>query len=90
MNFWGLKPDVIDECKSEFPSFLDKHLDTNPLGCEFYLPSVIFNMISEGKARVKVLNSSTKWYGVTYKKDKSEVSLALENMIENGIYPTDL
>ena len=90
MNFWGLTPDVIDECKSQFPRFLDKHLDTNPLGCEFYLPSVIFNMISEGKARVKVLNSSTKWYGVTYKKDKSEVSLALENMIENGIYPTDL
>ena len=90
MNFWGLTPDVIEECRSQFSSFLDKNLDTNPLGCEFYLPSVIFNMISESKARVQVLYSSAKWYGVTYKKDKSEVALALESMIESGIYPADL
>ena len=90
MNFWGLTPDVIEECRREFSSFLDKHLSIDPLGCEFYLPSVIFNMISRGKVRVRVLTSSAKWYGVTYKKDKSEVSLALENMIENGVYPIDL
>ena len=52
--------------------------------------SVIFNMISESKARVHVLYSSAQWYGVTYKKDKSEVALALESMIESGIYPADL
>ena len=90
MNFWGLTPDVIEECRREFSSFLDKHLSIDPLGCEFYLPSVIFNMISRGKVRARVLTSSSKWYGVTYKKDKSEVSLALENMIENGVYPIDL
>lgn len=90
MNFWGLTPDVIEECRSQFSRFLDKNLDTNPLGCEFYLPFVIFNMISESKARVQVLYSSAKWYGVTYKKDKSEVALALESMIESGIYPADL
>ena len=90
MNFWGLTPNVIEECKSEFSRFLYKNLDTNPLTCEFYLPGVIYKMISDGKARVRVINSSAKWYGVTYKKDKSEVSLALENMIENGVYPADL
>ena len=90
MNFWGLTPNVIEECKSEFSSFLYKNLDTSPLTCEFYLPGVIYKMISDGKARVRVINSSAKWYGVTYKKDKSEVALALESMIESGIYPADL
>lgn len=90
MNFWGLTPEVIEECRSRLPSFLDKNLDSDPLGCEFYLPELIYDLIFEEKVSVKVLDSNSKWYGVTYKKDKSEVSLALENMIKNRIYPVDL
>ena len=47
-------------------------------------------MIIEGKISVKVIETNSKWYGVTYKKDKSEVALALENMINRGVYPSDL
>ncbi len=90
MNFWCLTPEIIDECKSVFSKFLEEKLSINPLGCEFYLPEVISNMIVDRKISVKVIEANSKWYGVTYKKDKSEVALALENMINKGIYPADL
>jgi hypothetical protein len=90
MNFWGLTPQIIEECKNRFSGFLEENIPLNPLGCEFYLPKVISNMIIEGKSSVNVIETNSKWYGVTYKKDKSEVSLALENMIKNRIYPVDL
>lgn len=90
MNFWGLTPEIIEECKSRFSDFLEENISLNPLGCEFYLPKVISNMIIEGKISVKVIETNSKWYGVTYKKDKSEVALALENMINRGVYPSDL
>lgn len=90
MNFWGLTSNVVDECRLRFADFLKANLTSDPLKCEFYLPEVISRLINEGKIKVNVINSLSKWYGVTYKKDKSEVSLALEQMIENGLYPAKL
>ena len=55
---------------ARFPAFLDTALIENPQKGEYYLPFAIENLLSEGKARVKVLSSPDKWYGVTYKEDK--------------------
>jgi NDP-sugar pyrophosphorylase family protein len=87
MNLWGFTPSYIAECKARFASFLDENLEKNPLKCEFFLPTVVFDLIKEGKADVKVLDNSDKWYGVTYKEDKVSVVEAFRALREAGVYP---
>ena len=87
MNLWGFTPDLITESSRRFASFLEKNLYTSPDCCEYYIPSLVSELIAEGKIKVKVIETNEKWYGVTYKKDKSEVALALENMVNDGVYP---
>jgi len=57
---------------------------------EYFLPSVVSKLLADGKARVRVLESADKWYGVTYKEDKPVVVNALKRMREDGLYPMDL
>ena len=87
MNLWGFTPSYIKECAARFPAFLDKGIATNPEKCEFFLPTVVSELIKEGKADVKVLDNSDKWYGVTYKEDKETVTAAFKELIANGTYP---
>lgn len=87
MNLWGFTPDYIAECKSRFPLFLEENLAKNPEKCEFFLPSVVSELISEGKADVKVIDNADKWYGVTYKEDKDAVVEAFKNLKKQGVYP---
>lgn len=87
MNLWGFSADYIDECRSRFEAFLKNNLDINPEKCEFYMPTVISELISEGKADVKVLSNRDKWYGVTYKEDKPKVVEAFKRLKAEGKYP---
>ncbi len=87
MNFWGLTPAYLNECKARFPKFLDDNLGKNPEKCEFLLPNVIGELVKEGKADVKVLDNTDKWYGVTYKEDKKGVAEAFRKFKEDGVYP---
>ena len=70
MNLWGFTNSFLKEAEARFPKFLDNAVKTNPLKAEYFLPSVVTELLEEGKARVKVLRSADKWYGVTYKEDK--------------------
>jgi len=90
MNLWGLTRGFIDEAWARFPAFLDRTLESNPVKGEYYLPGVISELIDEGKARVKVLRSGDKWYGVTYQADKPAVMAAIARKTEEGVYPDDL
>ena len=72
------------------PVALDKALAENPEKGEYFLPSVVTQLLEEGKARVKVLRSADKWYGVTYKEDKPVVVAAIKAMTESGLYPDNL
>lgn len=90
MNLWGLTRSFIDEAWARFPAFLDKTLAENPLKGEYFLPGVISQLLSENKARVKVLRSSDKWHGVTYQEDKPVVVAAIKAMTEAGLYPDNL
>ncbi len=90
MNLWGFTRSFLDEAGKRFPAFLDKTLKENPLKGEYYLPTVVSQLISEGKARVKVLRSKDKWYGVTYREDKPVVVAAIAEKTAAGIYPDDL
>ena len=90
MNMLGYMPSFLEEIEARFPAFLDKALAENPIKAEFYLPLAVEQLLSEGKATMKVLNSSDKWYGVTYAADKPMVVAALKAMTEEGKYPNGL
>ncbi len=86
MNTWGFTPSIFDEIENGFPNFFETNKD-NLLKAEYFLPEVVGNLIKEKKAVVKVLPSSEKWYGVTYKEDKEVVKNAVSLLITKGIYP---
>ncbi|MDO5602736.1 MAG: sugar phosphate nucleotidyltransferase [Oscillospiraceae bacterium] len=90
MNLWGFHPSMIREIEKRFPLFLDKALSENPLKAEFYLPTVVSELLQEKKARVKVLQSPDKWYGVTYQADKPVVQAAMAKKHTEGQYPEPL
>lgn len=90
MNLWCYRPSFVQELKRQFPLFLDKELKVNPVKCEFFLPLTVTEMLSAGKADVKVLSSADKWYGVTYKEDRPGVVAALAQKVAEGIYPTPI
>ncbi len=90
MNLWGFHPSFLRESEARFDRFLDGVLAADPTRGEFYLPSVVSALIAEGKARVKVLPSPDRWYGVTYREDKPAVEAAVADMTARGLYPGDL
>ena len=87
MNMWGFGASILPELKSRFGKFLEENLEKNPLKCEYFLPSVVNELLEEEKATVQVLKSMDKWYGVTYKEDKAVVVAAIKAMKEKGLYP---
>ncbi len=90
MNLWGFSADFTQELKKDFKRFLTQAVSQNPLKAEFFLPSVVNQLLLEKKAQVKVLLSADKWYGVTYKEDKPLVCAAVKKMTEEGLYPSKL
>ena len=87
MNFWGFTPSFLEEVRARFPAFLDAALSGSNVKAEFFLPSTVSQLLAEEKARVKVLHSADKWYGVTYAADKPVVVAALKDMTDRGLYP---
>lgn len=90
MNFMGFMPSFLEEATELFPKALDEILEKNPLKGEYFLPAIVQQMLTEGRATMKVLTSPDKWYGVTYAADKPVVVAALKKMTEDGIYPEKL
>ena len=90
MNMWGYTSTFLTEIEKRFPAFLENALATNPLKAEFYLPSLVEELLQEGKATVQVLRTADKWYGVTYAADKPMVVAALKAMADEGKYPDGL
>ena len=90
MNLWGFTRSFLTEAEERFPAFLDRALKDDPVKGEYFLPSVVSALIGEGKARVKVLRSRDRWYGVTYHEDKPVVVSAIARMPQEGLYPANL
>ncbi len=89
MNFWGFTPDFFNDSEKYFDDFL--HADhKDPLKSECYLPVVVGEMIKKNLCDVTVLETSAKWYGVTYSEDKPGVVAKIREMIDAGLYPDGL
>ncbi len=88
MNMWGFTPEIFSILKEGFPAFL-KHLADEKKG-EYLLPTIVDELIREGKANVTVLESRDKWFGVTYKEDKPSVVRSFKELIAAGVYKEKL
>lgn len=88
MNIWGFKPSIFPTLEKRFVDFLKTEI-SKPKS-EMYIPSVVFDMISDGDASVKVLEADSPWFGVTYKEDKPLVVGKIRSLIDAGEYPEKL
>ena len=89
MNMWGLPVGFLNELEKGFPEFLDS-LKPGDIKAEYLLPKIIDQLVHEGKARVRVLDTPDKWFGVTYKEDKQAVVDAIRGLISAGVYKEKL
>ena len=87
MNIWGFNKDFLKEIDDAFVKFYREELPKNIEKAECYLPFVVDGMIKSGRATVKVLSSSDKWFGVTYKEDKEYVREKIAQLKSQGVYP---
>ena len=88
MNLWGFTPDYFDYSEREFKKFLDKDLNTPK--AEFFIPLCIDALIKSGEATVKVLDTDSRWFGVTYAADRPGVVEKFAKLHADGVYPTPL
>lgn len=88
MNFWGFTPRCFEFGNQLFEKFLENN--KTDLEAEFFLPSIVSEILKSKIASVEVLKSDAKWFGVTYKKDKPIVKKAIQELRDKGIYPKNL
>jgi len=88
MNMWGFTPDYFDYSERDFKTFL-KESEGN-LKAEFFIPLVVNNLIVAGTATCQVLDTPSKWFGVTYAEDRPDVVAKIEELIKAGAYPSPL
>ena len=86
MNMWGLTPGFVEELEKGFPEFL-AGLKEGDVKSEYLLPTIIDQMIHDGRARVKLLETHDCWFGVTYREDKESVTESIRALIREGVYP---
>ena len=88
MNMWGFTPDYFDYSEEYFINFLKEF--GQEMKSEFYIPTMVNHLINNGTAKVKVLDTTSKWFGVTYADDRAGVVEKLQSLVNAGEYPTPL
>jgi choline kinase len=87
LNLWGFTPAVFDQLKDLFVRFLG---GGNTEKDEFYLSSSVNTLIQEGRARVKILPTAARWFGITYREDRAAVVENVRALVRSGAYPENL
>lgn len=88
MNMWGFTPRIFPELQEQFKKFLE--LNSSNLKAEFFIPSVVNELVLAGQTRVKVLPSNDSWFGITYRDDHPRVVASINHLIHEGYYPERL
>ena len=88
MNMWGFTPDYFEYSLESFKKFLKENGDN--LKSEFYIPFVVNELIVSGIVTCKVLDTTSKWFGVTYSEDRPQVVLKINELVRKGVYPEKL
>ncbi|MCM1290379.1 MAG: nucleotidyltransferase [Prevotella sp.] len=88
MNVWGFTPDYFDYSEKAFIKFLDNNIDH--MKGEFYIPTVVNDLINDGTITLKVMQTPSKWFGVTYAADRQATVDQFANLVKEGVYPNKL
>lgn len=88
MNMWGFLPSYFEHCEQSFYEFIKKYGD-NPVS-EYYIPTIIDELITQNILQVKVIDTDSDWFGVTYQEDKPFVMKKINQLIQNETYPIKL
>ena len=89
MNMFAFTPKIFDYLEERFPNFLEENKD-NIDKCEYLIPDVVFEQIKKGMVEVDVLKTTARWYGITYKEDKEQLVKSINDLVQNGAYPSNL
>lgn len=87
MNFWGFTPDYFAHSEAYFREFLSDPKNQQNLKSEFFIPLMVDYLIKNGTATCEVLDTTSKWFGVTYPEDRPEVVAKLAKLHQDGQYP---
>ncbi len=90
MNLWGLTPELLDKLEDGFKAFFAAQDEQSILKEEYLLPMFIDELIKKGEATVKVLETTDRWFGVTYHEDHPFVVESFKQLVEKGVYQADL
>lgn len=90
MNMWAFQPSFFEILETGFEHFLKEISMADHIKEEYLLPTIVGNLLHDGKAEVKVLQSTDKWFGVTYKEDKEAVVMSIRQLVDTGVYPKQL
>ncbi len=90
MNFWGFTPDYFQHSEEYFKEFLSDEKNMENPKSEFFIPLMVDTLIKQGKATCEVLDTTSKWFGVTYPEDRPEVVEKLAKLHQNGQYPAKM
>ena len=90
MNFWGFTPDYFAYSKEFFKAFLSDPKNMENLKSEFFIPLMVDKLINDGTATVEVLDTTSKWFGVTYPEDRQSVVDKIQALVDAGEYPAKL
>ena len=88
MNFWGFTPTFFGFLNTRFEAFIKKNAEN--LKAEFYIPSVVNDLINSRQATVRILDCSEKWFGMTYQEDRKTVVKNIRELVREGVYPENL
>lgn len=88
MNLWGFQPSIFSHLQAQFARFLRDR--GHELKAEFFIPSVVDELIRSGQACVKVLPTDDSWFGITYRGDRAIATRCMRDLIDKGIYPERL
>ena len=89
MNLFAFTPNFLGYLEESFNEFLENNKN-NLTSCEFFLPTVVTNLINANKVSVDVINTNAIWFGMTYKEDKELVKQSILGEVKKGIYPENL
>ena len=88
MNMWGFTPEYFAYAEEAFKVFLEK--SGQELKTEFYIPTLVNDLIVSGQATCEVLDTPAKWFGVTYADDREMVVSKIQALVDAGVYPSPL
>ena len=90
MNMWGYTPDFMKELEEGFVRFLSYLRPENKAKAEYLLPTIMGQLLKEGRTRISVLETKDRWFGVTYREDIPEVKAGIQRLLDEGVYPEKL